>query len=76
MPVLGPNHGPDDDQFVHGPGQIGQQFRDLDPGNIGVDGLKRASYFRGSLGFDVVEILVSRTTGQVDHDDRLLRATQ
>jgi hypothetical protein len=48
-------------------------FADVDAGDIRANRIKLAANFGGRIGFEIDHILMRRSAGQEDHDDRLVR---
>ena len=61
-----------DHALVHDPGHALKDFADLDAIDVGLNRLKLAADLLRRFGLDVPHILMGRTTGQVDVDDRLV----
>jgi hypothetical protein len=70
--ALGVDHRADDGELVHHAGHSWEFFANLNSGHVGRDGLEFPANVRRGVWLQVEHILMGRTTGEQDVDDRFV----
>jgi len=73
--ALGVDHRADDGEFVHHPGHPRKLFANLNTGHVCRNGFEFSPDVRGRFGLEIEHVLMGRTAGEQNVDDRLVRAT-
>ena len=73
--ALGVHHGADDGELVHHAGHSRKLFANLNPRDVGRDGIEFPAYVRRGVWFQVEHVLMGGAAREQDVDDRLVGAT-